>query len=341
MNTMMIILRGNPGSSVLLKPNDSGALEHWVTFENNKPVVIYVSADEFTKLLIFAAPGEENIMGAFEIMGVYLSYVKPAALERDVVVDFTTGWVDNGDSVYTFDETGGETLVTYAKIAGQEWSTMKYTFTDTLTNHNTLTFVVQGTAGKQIMIKINNAYETWVNLDGTEQTVIITSPVGPESVLIFAEGGVAPASGTFTIISAEVSWEPVPLSVVSGWELNIGDDPVVYTITDNLDDTFTIDYTKTASQEYVYIINNFDLDKVIGLNTLTIVLQGTAGKTLLVKPNDSGAMEETITFNGTEQTFTYTATGFTKLLLFAEGGTPGVSGSFDIISVDLTFVPGE
>lgn len=340
MNTMMVIIKGTPGTQVMLKPNDSGALERWVTFTNDRPVVVYISAEIFTNMLIFAEPGVESVNGSFEIYGVYLSYVQPAALERDVVVDFATGWEDNGDSVYTFVEADGMTTVTYNKVS-QGWSTMIYTFTDNLALHNTLTFVVQGTATKQILIKVNNSYETWFTFDGTEQTVNITLPVGPTSVLIFAEGGVDTASGTFMIKSAEASFEPVPLSVVSGWEPNSGDSPVVYTITDNLDGTFTVDYTKTASQEWVFMINIFDTNKVIGLNTLTIVVQGTVGKTLLIKPNDSNAMEQMITFDGTEQTFTYTATGFTKLLLFAEGGTPGVTGSFDIISVDVTLVPGE
>jgi len=335
MNTMMVILKGEPGAQVLLKPNDDGALEHWVTFVDDQPIVTYISANQFTNLIMFGAPGVAGVNGSFEIWGVYLFYVKPAALERDVVVDFTTGWVDNGDSVYTFDETGGETLVTYTKAAGQEWSTMKYTFTDNLAMHNMLTFVVQGTSGKQILIKVNNQYETWVTFDGTEQTVEIPLVVGPESVLIFAEGGTV-ASGTFTIISAEASFEPFPVSIESGWAEN---DAGTYAITDNGDGTFTVDYTKTASQTYVFMINTFDVDEVFGRNTLTITVQGEVGKTLLIKPNDSGAMEELITFDGTEQTFTYTATGFTKILLFAEGGTAGVSGSFDIISLELSYVP--
>jgi hypothetical protein len=86
------------------------------------------------------------------------------------------------------------------------------------------------------------------------------------------------------------------------------------------------------------MINNFDLDDVFGLNTLTIVLQGTAAKELLIKPNDSGTMQEEITFDGTEQTFTYTATAFSKLLLFAEPGVTSGTDTFTIVSLTLSYI---
>ncbi|MCK7484183.1 MAG: hypothetical protein MZU97_00540 [Bacillus subtilis] len=59
-----------------------------------------------------------------------------------------------------------------------------------------------------------------------------------------------------------------------------------------------------------------------------------------MKPNDLGATEVNLTFSGEVQTFTWTsATGFSKFVILAEGGTAGVTGSFTIISVVLSYVP--
>jgi len=71
---------------------------------------------------------------------------------------------------------------------------------------------------------------------------------------------------------------------------------------------------------------------------MTFVVQGTNGKTLLVKPNDSNTLQQTVTFDGTEQTFTYTANAFSKLLLFAEPGVASGTGTFTIKSLTLSYV---
>ncbi len=334
-NLMLVILQGTVGKSVLLKPNDVGALERRVDFVNDQPVFVWVNADAFTKMIVFAEPGNEAVSGTFTILGVYLTYEKPAAVERDVIVDFESGWVDNGDSVYTITEADGKTTVAYNK-GTTEWSTMKYTFTENLSNHNLVTLVVKGTAGKQILVKLNNQYETWVTFTGNEQTVEIPLTYTLVDALIFAEGGVAGATGSFEIISAQVSWVPVPQDITTGWVVN---DAGTYTLVENVDGSITITYATTS---YQFIINNFNADAVLGLNTLTVTVQGTSGETLLIKPNDSNALEQKITFDGTEQTFTFTSTGFTKLLLFAAPGAPALTqGTFTLVSVTLTYVAPE
>lgn len=335
MNLMLVVLQGTVGKSVLLKPNDSGALEKRVDFFNDQPVFVWVNADAFTNMIVFAEPGDEAVSGTFTILGVYLTYEQPSAVERDVIIDFESGWVDNGDSVYTITEADGKTTVAYDK-GTTEWSTMKYTFTQNLSNHNLVTLVVKGTSGKQILVKLNNQYETWVTFDGTEQTVEIPLTYTLVDALIFAEGGVAGATGSFEIISATVSWVPVPQDITTGWLVN---DAGTYTLVENVDGSITITYATTS---YQFIINNFDAEKVLGLNTLTVTVLGTSGETLLIKPNDSGALEQVVTFDGTEQTFTYTSTGFTKLLLFAAPGAATLTeGTFTLVSVTLTYVAPE
>ncbi|HOW38352.1 MAG TPA: hypothetical protein PLZ76_05525, partial [Bacillota bacterium] len=335
MNTFTLVLRGTPGKSVLVKPNDSGALETVVTFKDENPVTVFVSADAFVNCLIFAEPGTASVSGSFEILRAFLTYEQPSALGRDAVVDFETGWVDAGDSVYTFAAEAGKTTVNYVKGAGHAWSSMTYTFTDNLANLNTVTLVVKGTVGKQILFKYNNAVEQWITFTGSDQTVVVSLSAPIWEARIFAEGGTASVSGSFEIISATVSFVPVPMTISQGWAEN---DQGTYTIDqDNVDGTVVVNYATTDT--YQFMINNFDTEATFGLNTMTIVLQGTAGRTLLVKPNDDGAMETTVTFDGSQQTFTFTAAGFSKLLLFAAPGTTGgQTGSFTIVSLELSYV---
>ncbi|MCK7484181.1 MAG: hypothetical protein MZU97_00530 [Bacillus subtilis] len=126
-NTMLILLSGTPGKQVLVKPNDSGALEKWVTFTDEEPVWVWVSAETFTNMIIFAEPGTASVSGSFTIHGVYLSYEVPLALGKEEVADFTFGWVDNGNTgTYTFATVGTKNVVTYNKVNAQ-WNNIKFT----------------------------------------------------------------------------------------------------------------------------------------------------------------------------------------------------------------------
>lgn len=336
-NTMLVLLSGTPGKSVLLKPNDANALERWVTFADDKPVWIWVTAETFTNILIFAEPGTPSVSGSFTIHGIWLSYEVPLALAKEEIADFTFGWLDNGNTGnYTFATVGTKNVVTYNKTA--QYNNIKYVFTDNLMNLNTMTLVVKGTAGKSILVKPNDkgSLEFTINFTGEEQTIEVALTETLTHMIVFAEIALPTATGSFEIISATVSWKAQTVQISTGWVQN---DPDTYAITVNTDKTVTVNYTKTAQQTWVFMINEFDAGKVAGLNTLTVQVQGVAGKTLLLKPNNSGPMEVLITFDGTVQTFTFTsATGFSKLLLFAEGGTAGVTGTFTIVSTSLSYV---
>jgi hypothetical protein len=337
-NTMLVLLSGTPGKSILLKPNDAGMLERTITFVDDNPVWVWVSAETFTNMILFAEPGTPSVTGSFVIHGIWLSYEVPLALAKEEVADFTFGWVDNGNTGnYTFATVGTKNVVTYNKTS--QYNNIKYVFTDNLINLNTMTLVVKGTAGKSILVKPNDkgSLEFTINFTGEEQTIEVALTETLTHMIVFAEINLPTATGSFEIVSATVSWKPQTLQISTGWVQN---DPDTYAIVVNPDKSVTVNYTKTAQQTWVFMINNFDAGKAAGLNTLTIQVQGVDGKTLLLKPNDSGPLEQLITFDGTVQTFTFTAaSGFSKMLLFAEGGTAGVTGTFTITSLTLSYVP--
>jgi len=240
--------------------------------------------------------------------------------------------------MYTFATVGTKNVVTYNKT-GAPWNNIRYNFTDNLMNLNTMTMVVKGTAGKSILVKPNDkgSLEFTINFTGVEQTIEVALTETLTHMIVFAEGGVATASGSFEIISATVSWRALPLDVNTGWtEGETGTYAFVY----NPDGSVTVNYTKTGAQAWTYFISNFDAAKVAGYNTITLVIQGTAGKQAYIKPNDLGAIERNHIFSGEVETFSWTsATGFSKFVFLAEGGTAGVSGTFTIISLTLTYVP--
>lgn len=336
MNVLLVVLRGTPGKQVLVKLNNS--IETWVTFRNTDPVYVYVDADALTNLLLFAEGGTASVSGTFEILKVEALYEEPEALERSAVYDFATGWIDNDGGVYTITEDAGVTTVSWTGRTAN-WAFLKNIFDENLANHNMITITVQGTAGQQLIIKPNdnNAYEQTITFDGTAQTFTFLV-ANPNKVLIFVDPILAGTDGSFQILSAEVTYVPQPLSVTGGWAENDADTYVIDQ--DNEDGSVIVNYT--TRDTYQFMIVNIDANEAYGLNTLTIVVQGTAGKSILVKPNDSGALETAVVFDGTQQTLEFTAAAFSKILIFAAPGTAGgETGTFTIVSVTLTYAPAE
>ncbi|MBN2876325.1 MAG: hypothetical protein JXL85_01605 [Bacilli bacterium] len=336
-NTLTMVLQGTSGESILLKPNDAGALEQNITFDGTEQTVV-VTADAFTTVLIFAQPGTAPSTGSFTILSATVSYVEPDPLPADQVYDMQNDWVDNDGGIYTFTNTDGVVTVDFSKTSGQEWSFIKNTFTEILSNHNTITITVQGTSGLQLIIKPNDngAYEQTVTLDGTEQTFTFTLTDTPTNILIFVDPLNGALTGSFDIISATVTAsDPSLIDFTTDFTEN---DEGTYAFTELSDGSLQVDYTKGSGQEWVYMSHTFNQDALYGQNTLTIVLQGTSGESILLKPNNDGALEQTITFDGTEQTFVIPSDTFTSLLIFAQPGTASVSGTFTILSAQLTYV---
>ncbi|QMS84226.1 lamin tail domain-containing protein [Candidatus Xianfuyuplasma coldseepsis] len=72
MDTLTVTVDGPSGEQVIIKPNDNSAIEEWVTF-GDEPVTHTWTEDAFTWLLIFGAPGTDNVSGQFEILEATLS----------------------------------------------------------------------------------------------------------------------------------------------------------------------------------------------------------------------------------------------------------------------------
>lgn len=330
LNTMTLVLDGTSGKQILLKPNDDGALEQTVTFGDN-PVTVVVTADQFANLVFFAEAGTASVSDSFTIVSATLSY------------EFTsTNWEDSGDVVYTILVTDGVTAVDYNKGVGQEWSFMRLNYEAAdIEGLNTLTLVLDGTSGDQVLIKPNDngAFEQLVTFGDDPVTVTITMD-SLSFVVLFAQGGTASVSGSFEVLSTTVSYVGSDVDHTNSLDFTTGTfvegDAGTYTFT-TVTDTTVVNYTKGAGQEWVYGKIDFDADAVEGMNTMTLVLDGTSGKQVLLKPNDDGALEHWVTFGDDPITVVVNADLFTNLVFFAEAGDASVSGSFTIVSATLSY----
>ncbi|MBW4258494.1 hypothetical protein KTG15_12490 [Methanobacterium sp. YSL] len=334
LNKMVIVVKGTAGKSVLIKPNDVGALEQSVDFTDANPVTVTVEAASFSKLLIFAEPNVAPASGSFEIVSITMSYV-PVETDLTARVHFNDKWVANVDTVYTFDVQANKTVVNYTKIAGQNWEWFRVVFNaKDVAGYNTMTITVKGTAGKRILIKPNdqNSLEKFYTFENDQPVTLTFNADSFLSVFMFGEPDVAPATGSFEILEAYLSYSA---NLLNTWVEN---DPGTYEVV-TLGTLTKVNYTKGAGQEWIFLKSNVAAKTLEGMNTVTITLKGTEGKSVMIKINN--AEERTVTFVGTETvTVEVTiASGITGIIMFAEPNTASVTGSFDIVSAYVSYKP--
>ena len=132
-------------------------------------------------------------------------------------------------------------------------------------------------------------------------------------------------------------------TVLEWYDNNEGLGKQYYDITVNADGSVHVAYTKQTAAEaesswgYSWANMAADISEAYTDQTkLVLKVQGTAGKTILVKPFDSQTFEQTVTFDGSEQTVTITlnnvpADAARSIIIFGEGGAVDTSGEFTIL----------
>jgi len=333
-NTMTLVVQGTVGESILIKPNDLAAIQQTLVFDGTEQTVV-ITAASFASLIAFIQPGTASVSGSFTIHQATLTYVEPAAVPAWEEVVLGNEWLDNDGGIYTFTESSGVITVEWVKVDGQQWAYIKYLFDQDLSNHDILTIVVNGTIGQQLIIKPNDngAMEQTVTFDGTDQTVIfdLTEPLS--FIMIFVDPIEGNLTGSFDIKSAVVTSSMATYDFTADFEEN---DLGTYDIVTQLDGSVLVNYTKAVGQAWAFMKAEFVADDVLGFNTMTLVVQGTVGESILLKPNDSNLLETTVVFTGAEQTIVITFEQFYNLIIFAEAGMEDVSGTFTIISAVLS-----
>ncbi|MDD4000313.1 MAG: hypothetical protein PHX62_05415, partial [Bacilli bacterium] len=320
-------VKGNVGQNLMLKA--ANGYENQITLNGNEQyVAVDISAmtandkNAINAIFFFGYAGKASGTGNFEIIEAYMTEEFDTGIEKNVYdgVSETFSinyWYDGGEGVYTITN-DNETVINYVK--GKDSSTFaaaKAYLEGDISGFGKIVIEVTGEAGKKAMFKIEGGgqnVEKEVLFDGSKQKVeLIISNLATialkavKEVIVFAAPGEVEVSGSFTIHSYTFSADVE--NVNSNW-VDGGDG--VYTFVENSNGTLTVNYNKAAEKGWASMKRLFG-EEYSRFNTLTLVLRGAAGKQLLIKPNDDGALEKTVTFEeGEDLVFTATAESLTQ-----------------------------
>lgn len=333
--SLKVTVNGTVGDKVLVKINDK--IETWHTIEASDTDESFMISGEglqkfISKVLVFINGGADP--RAEGEMDIKIEVVE--ALKEQTTVEYTEGalavdcndyWFDGGNSAYTFEKAAdGSYTITVDKKDQYAWFGNTYTgFEETsLTN---MVLVVKGTSGAQLGIKPNDdgTFQQYVNMTGEVQTVQFKVPAAMAKMIIFYNINDATATGSFTIYDMYMYGDTEAITGLAG---NPDETTPVYTVTE-ADGVATVAWTKTGAWQW------FGVDglTVKAGSVLGIMIKGTAGTALLVKPNDNGSYEQTITLTGEWQfvVLTNVPDTITRLVMFMDGALDASTGTAQMV----------
>lgn len=334
-NYFKIDMKGTVDKQVLVKVN---GVEKWVTFDTEGLGSAEFAFDSFNEILLFAEGGVDTVTGSFDILGISLEYH----------YDFSVH-AENASAGYalSFNETE-QLVVTFTDVSG--WMAQTISFPEDLKGFNVFDIQIETDPGVKVMFKANDVGANEVILTADAEGKINLIGEYPEAVsLVFFvnPGGDSGISGDLIFTKSILRYvEPDfvpndPIDLNNGFA---GDDSGVYTIAD--DETgVKIDVSKVADKDYAHFYRTVTEAETAGRNTLKVTFKGTAGTSVIVKPNDSGALEETITFdsNGDGVYEKLIPGPLVKIVFMALPGQSGtleepLTASFHIIETEFRYV---
>ncbi|MCK9493508.1 MAG: hypothetical protein M0Q00_03960, partial [Acholeplasmataceae bacterium] len=334
-NYFKINMSGTVGKQVLVKVNGT---EKWVTFDAEGLGSAEFAFESFNEILLFAEGGVDTVTGSFDILGISLEYH----------YDFSVHAENPSDGYALSFNEAGQLVVTYTNVSG--WMAQTISFPEELKGFNVFDIQIETDPGVNIMLKVNNLGANEVPLTADAEGMINFVEDYPEAVsLVFFvnPGGDTAVSGELIFTKSILRYvEPefVPNDPIDLNNNFVGDDSGVYTIT--TDETgVKIDVSKVADQGYAHFYRNVTEAESAGRNTLKVTFKGTAGTSVIVKPNDSAALELTITFDSNGDGFyeELIPGSLTKIVFMALPGQSGtaetpLTASFHIIETEFKYV---
>lgn len=255
-------------------------------------------------------------------------------------VDLLAGKFKEGNT-NTYDIKKENGVLTLKKLAaGGEWD---YAETEAngekLLGWLKLRIVVNGTAGKKVLVKVNNNYETWVDLTGEDKVVEIdlskySIDKANKGILFFVEGGTAGPSTEVTFKAMELlEAAPIPTSHDI---LNtiVGDEDHSVELKDAV-----LSVKKLKGGAWESATSNFDVNKLKGMKYLKTSFKGPQGKNIIFKINDQ--VEHRITCTGevqyVELPFNLAAINAERSALYIMAGADveGVSEVYEIYTLEF------
>jgi hypothetical protein len=334
-NYFKINMSGTVGKQVLVKVNGT---EKWVTFDAEGLGSAEFAFESFNEILLFAEGGVDTVTGSFDILGISLEYH----------YDFSVHAENPNDGYALSFNEAGQLVVTFTNVSG--WMAQTISFPEELKGFNVFDIQIETDPGVNIMLKVND-------LGANEETLIADAegkinfvedyPEAVSLVFFVNPGGDTAVSGELIFTKSILRYvEPefVPNDPIDLNNNFVGDDSGVYTIT--TDETgVKIDVSKVADQGYAHFYRNVTEAESAGRNTLKVTFKGTAGTSVIVKPNDSAALELTITFDSNGDGFyeELIPGSLTKIVFMALPGQSGtaetpLTASFHIIETEFKYV---
>lgn len=342
-----LVLKGT-GTQILVKPQDNGAYEKWVDLTGEEQTVYAAIPANMTELHIFCEPGKANgETGTLEIISAEL--VRDVMVEDksiDVVNTFYTSDVNS----YTISAANKGIKVDYTVQAGA-WPTIRTIINGENSDITAINLVFKGVKGSQILVKINDQKELWINdLTGEEQTVVIDettvdgsganvllSPL-TEILIFIAPNPSKEVTGTFELKSVELSKVVKTTPIVGSYSdcSNEG----FYQIKENAEGTeVTVGYD-VAKKGYYYFQLTLD-EKMTTVDKLYMTFRSSSDVRILIKPNDDGSLQEYVDVTTTDFTFVKAINGdLESVLVFVSPEVAGKMGNLTITNVGVTLVEG-
>ena len=323
MKSFKMVLKGEAGKTVLVKPFDANSLEKSVTFTGEEQEVVvdiasYAAdtARDFSKkgeptadnrVALLALPGVASGTTSFEIISAEFSTEAVVVEDPDTNVITATertvmkGWAPLDAGTYTVTQVQNTLKVAYT-TSDYKWL-RTYVKGDAIATMKTIEFTVKGTAGKTIMFKPfnENSLEKTHTFTGMEDkvSVDISAYVAAQSfgakvpVLLSIEPGVNNATGEFTIINVEFSTneysgEVAPKDITnvitaSNHKVTEGWHPLDAGTYTVTADGAAYDVAYDTADSYQFLRAYVTGAEIANMKVVSFILSGTQGKQILVK----------------------------------------------------------
>ncbi len=366
MNTLKLTVKGTAGTQLMIKPYDKTELQTTVTFTGeNQEVIINVkkpvTADiDYTKeqpILLMVAPGVGSAKGTFTIVSAeYSTDLAPVSVNTITAANKKVGgWYDGGEGKYSvIAQADGTYDIT--KSANGSWAQLKADIKGAaLAKMQSFKVVVSGKVGAPIIFKPfgDNAVQKEVRLAEGNNVIIcdltkLTVEIDPEetySILVFFDWD-GTENAALKIISAEFASGVI--NQITATDKAVGNwydaDGGVYTIVNNADETVTV--TKAEKENAAWASLKVDVTgaELAKMKTFKVVVTGTEGKKIIVKPFNNNKCEKSITIAAGDNTIICDLSAMTDIdpnavysvYIFFNYSNAGEGGTFTIKSAEFS-----
>ena len=339
-NILRMEVKGTAGQQLLVKLNDDGAAEHYITFNGETQLFEFEyngTLSPSKPLVLCLTPGVAGVSGSVRI--TKLEYVNYHVLYQ--VLDHEI----KDNSAYEFTLADGK-LELAKKTTGTEWECL-IMGPDAKVNGlmvEKLVAQVKGPAGEKLTLKLNDSYENSIVCTGEVQNVVLDINGlldGSKNFFVFFANLAEMGTGNkFEITKLELvlkdlfdegeEAEYIDVDLMNGSLSAL--DAGHYEIT-TTDTSYTFNKTSSAG-EWTFLALPMTGKDLTDLFVLRMEIKGKKGDQLLVKINDDNAGENYITLNGEKQLFEFEYSGVlntAKSLILCL--TPGVAGESEAVVI--------